>query len=66
MTEAELKKKIETYWLALNRAHDAIGINFNYVPGMRPTEMTVSNLISGICHAWHHLNDSYFLIGLAI
>ena len=41
--EAELKKKIETYWLAPNRAHDAIGINFNYVPGMRPTEMTVSN-----------------------
>ncbi|CAG8640347.1 7944_t:CDS:2 [Paraglomus brasilianum] len=44
MTEVELKKKIETYWLTPNRAHDAIGINFNYVPGMRPTEMT----------AWHY------------
>ena len=43
MTEVELKKKIETYWLAPNRAHDAIGINFNIVPGMCPTEMTVSN-----------------------
>ncbi|CAG8516553.1 276_t:CDS:2, partial [Acaulospora colombiana] len=40
VTEAELKKKIETYRLAPNRAHDAIGINFNYIPGMCPTEMT--------------------------
>ncbi len=60
VTESELKKKIETYWLVNNRVHDAIGIKLNYTPGVRPTEMTVSNedLISGICH-WHHFNDTY-------
>ena len=43
MTEVELKKKIETYWLAPNRAHDVIGIKLNYTPNVRPMEMTVSN-----------------------
>ncbi|CAG8718622.1 13814_t:CDS:2, partial [Ambispora leptoticha] len=37
VTEAELKRKIETYWLAPNRAHDAMGIKLNYTPGVRPT-----------------------------
>ncbi|CAG8582896.1 7504_t:CDS:2 [Ambispora gerdemannii] len=53
VTEAELKKKIETYWLAPNRAHDAIGINFNYIPGMRPTEMT----------AWHYCINNRTAVG---
>jgi hypothetical protein len=41
--EARVKNKVENYWLAAGRAHDAIMIKLDYIPGVVPTCMTVSN-----------------------
>ncbi|CAG8523575.1 2651_t:CDS:2 [Paraglomus occultum] len=48
MEGRNFKRKIETYWLAPNRAHDVIGIKLNYTPSVRPTEMT----------AWHYCRSN--------
>ncbi|KAF0552453.1 hypothetical protein F8M41_021771 [Gigaspora margarita] len=53
VTKVELKRKIETYWLTPNRVHDAIGINFNYIPGMCPMEMT----------AWYYCINNRTTVG---
>ncbi|CAG8602950.1 13859_t:CDS:2 [Funneliformis mosseae] len=62
-TEAAVKSKVENYWLAAGRAHDAIVVKLDYTAGVKPSCMTAWHYCINVRTAAGALNPTMYEFG---